>query len=227
MNEWNDEQVVTEYAKKATTTQSGWYEYEVNFPDMARLFPDNVSSVLDFGCGPAEFTHELNKLYGNVTGVDMMPMLEIARTNRPEIKFIEWNGLSSIPEELGHYDVIFSKLVIQFIDDLDVLASNFRSILKEGGAAVLSIPNPTRIARKFSLSPTEKAFYDDVVGETGIKIHPIYRPLEHYVSAFNKAGLVLVETSEPEIPNTIAKKHNLTPKQASDTKRMNLLFKIQ
>ena len=225
MNEWQSKELAEEYAAKATNPKAGWYEHEVNFPDLVRLIPDNAKSVMDFGCGSAEFTAELSKNY-KVVGVDMAAMLSIAKGNQPDVDFVEWDGFLDIPTSLNTYDVIFSKLVVQFIEDLDSLLNNFKQILNPSGHVLISVPNPPRIAEKFQLDPTMVSKYDDEVGETGIKINPIYRPQTEYEAIFYRNGYSLIEASTPGIAGTIAEKYELNDRQASDTKRLNLLFQL-
>lgn len=225
MNEWQNSEVVNEYAKKAATMESGWYEYEVNFPDLIRLIPKDTRSVLDFGCGPAEFTYELDKIYEHVEGVDMSPMIEIARQNQPNITFTEWNGLTTVPKALSSYDVIFSKLVVQFIEDLPALLDNFQKILNRNGVVVISVLNPERIAEKLNFDPETVTSYDYEVGNTGIKVHPIHRPQSVYEEIFTNAGFSLVAASQPVISEEVSQKYKLASEQASGRKRLNMIFK--
>ena len=203
MSEWQSQSTVEEYAAKAVDPIIGWYEHEVNFPDLVRLIPKDTHSLLDFGSGPGEFTKKLTTRVPQVTGADMVPMLTIARKKYPNINFVEWNGVDSIPAELGTFDVVFSKLTLQFIEDLDTLASNFSKLLNPHGALIFSVPNPKKIASKFKLDLDTVAFYDDEIGDTGIKIHPIHRPKRIYVEAFERGGFNLVETSEPKVPASL------------------------
>ena len=222
MSEWRSEAVVKEYADKTSNPVTGWYEYLVNFPDLARLIPDEAESVLDYGCGVGDFTQKLAQKFTTVVGADIEPILSIARSAHSELPFIEWDGSAALLSDIGTYDVIFSKLVIQFIPDLDALAANFRKILNKDGLVVLSVPNPPRIAEKFHLVPDSIASYDDEVGTTGIKIHPIYRSKQNYIDVFTRAGFALVEVSEPETPRTLAEQHNYPVDADKGSRRLNI-----
>lgn len=224
MNEWQSQSTIEEYAAKAVDPIIGWYEHEVNFPDLVRLIPEDAQSLLDFGCGPGEFTEKLTTRVPKVTGADMAPMLAIARKKYPNITFVGWDGVGAIPTEMDVFDVIFSKLTLQFIEDLDVLASNFSKLLNPHGVFILSVPNPKKIASKYNLDINSVVFYDDEIGDTGIKIHPIHRPKQIYVEAFDRNGFNLVETSEPKVPESLFEKYNVSEAYKTVSSRLNMKF---
>lgn len=226
MNEWQSETTVKEYAAQTTILNVGWYEYEVNFPDLLRLIPQGAKTILDFGCGPAEFTKKLSESF-QVTGADMKPMLSIARENHPDMTFVEWSGESPIPKELGMYDVIFSKLVFQFIEDLDLVVENFRNILNSNGAVVCSFPNPRKISSKFGIKTDSVTRYNDKVGNTEIEIHPIYRSQEKYIEIFTNAGFVASEISEPLVSDDILQKYNVSSDYNKIPGRLNIRFVLR
>jgi len=225
MSEWKSAEIVREYVAKTIDPVVGWYEYEVNFPDLERLIPKDAKSVLDFGCGAGEFTEKFSEVFEIVVGTDIEPMLSAARMNHPDLNLVEWNGESEIPNELGKYDVIFSKLVLQFIDNLEQVASNFRSILNDAGTVVVSVPNPKKISEKFNLDPDKVTRYDDEVGNTGIKIRPIYRPKEYYLEIFTNVGFEILEISEPLVSEDVLKKYNVSPEYNKVPGRLNLKLK--
>ena len=224
MNEWQSQSTVEEYATKAVDPAIGWYEYEVNFPDLVRLIPEDTQSILDFGCGPGEFTEKLTTRFPKVTGADMAPMLAVARKKYPNISFVEWDGVSAIPVEMDMFDLIFSKLTLQFIEDLDALVSNFSKLLNPHGVFILSVPNPQKTATKFKLDINSVVSYDDEIGDTGIKIHPIHRPQQTYVEVFDRNGFNLVETSEPKVPESLFEKYNVPATYKLVSSRLNMKF---
>jgi len=222
-NEWQSKAMVKEYAAKAVDTVVGWYEYEVNFPDLVRLIPSEAQSLIDFGCGPGEFTKKLSVMFPIVVGVDMAPMLRIAHKNFPDINFVEWNG-STYPYNLIKVDVIFSKLTLQFVKDLNILTAHFVEILNDNGFVIFSVPNSSKISEKFNLKADSISIYKDEIGNTGIKIYPIYRSQQVYINTFEKAGLILVEISEPKISKELQKKYNVPVKYCEQSNRLNMKF---
>lgn len=224
MNEWQLQSVVNEYATKAVDPIIGWYEHEVNFPDLVRLIPKNTKSLLDFGCGPGEFMKKFPKEISKVVGADMAPMLVFARKRNPSMEFIEWNGLDPIPTNMGMFDVIFSKMTLQFIEDLSLLASHFSKIMNVHGTLIISIHNPEKIVSEFKLDPDSVVSYDDEIGTTGIKIHPIYRPKHVYIEIFKRNGFDLIETSEPKVSEFLFKKYNAPEHYKIISNRLNFKF---
>jgi len=224
MSEWKSPALLEEYAAKVTDPVTGWYEHEVNFPDMVRLIPSGAKTLLDFGCGPGEFTNKLSQSFPRVAGADIAPMLEFARENYSDIDFIEWDGENDIPDELETFDVVFSKLTLQFIRDIDALAAKFFEIVSQNGSVIYSIPNPQKIYKKFNLEPDTVTEYSDEIGDTGIKIYPVYRPERVYIEAFTKAGFKFIEISEPDIANELAEKYNVSAAYASQSHRSNFKF---
>ena len=206
MNEWQSQSTVEKYATKAVDTAIGRYEYEVNFPDLVRLIPEDTRSILDFGCGSGEFTEKLTARFPKVTGADMAPMLSIARKKYPNISFVEWNGVGATPVEMDMFDLIFSKL------------------LNLHGVFILSVPNPQKTATKFKLDINSVVSYDDEIGDIGIKIHPIHRPRQIYIEAFDRSGFSLVETSEPKVPESLFEKYNVPEAYRSASSRLNMKF---
>ncbi len=147
MNEWFDQNTITEYSKKAVDRVWGWYEYEVNFPDLIRLLPTKRESLLDFGCGPGEFTSLLTQEADQVTGADVAPMIAVAKDKYPEVRFIAWDGGDPVSDELEKYDVVFAKLSLQFVEDLESVVRQFYKITETNGHLVVSVPNPDKISK--------------------------------------------------------------------------------
>ncbi|MEZ4103915.1 MAG: class I SAM-dependent methyltransferase [Candidatus Paceibacterota bacterium] len=220
MNEWLDLKTIAHYAEKAVDRDWAWYEYEVNFPDLVKLLPADVGSVLDFGCGTGEFTSLLTEKADSVTGTDVSPMIDVARVKHPEIKFVVWDGNDSVPSELGVYDVIFAKLSLQFIEDLESTVKRLYKITKTDGYLIVSVPNPDKISKQFSFEGVENKRYQDEIGDTGIKINPIHRSEAEYFRVFRNAGFDVFEISKPMIPEKLCLKYNA--KNGEYSSRLNL-----
>ena len=223
MSEWYSEETAVRYAEQTADPQVGWFESEVNFPDVLRLIPEAARAVLDFGCGPGEFTQRLSEHF-TVVGTDIDPMVSIARKNHPNVSFFEWNGVFPVPQEMAEYDVVFCKLVIQFFENLHPVLMNFRGILKANGVVVCSVPHPDRIAKKLGMAKDAVAQYQDTIGDTGIVIRPFYRSQHAYVEAFTRAGFTLAEVSEPYISEDVLQKHAVPSGYNDMPNRLNMRF---
>lgn len=97
---------------------------------------DNLS-VLDLGCGDGKLTKVLQDRGFHVDGMDASEdMLEIAKSNYPDIRFIHSDATDFTIRE--QYDVVFSNAVFHWIDrdkQLQVLR-NVYSALKTNGQFV-------------------------------------------------------------------------------------------
>ncbi|MCB9811189.1 MAG: methyltransferase domain-containing protein [Candidatus Nomurabacteria bacterium] len=220
MNEWLDNKTIAEYAEKAVDRDWAWYEYEVNFPDLVELLPADVGSMLDFGCGTGEFTSLLTEKADSVIGTDVAPMIDMARIKNPEVKFVVWDGNDSVPYELGVYDVIFAKLSLQFIEDLESTVKRLYKITKTDGFLIVSVPNPDKICKQFSLESVDNKRYQDEIGDTGIKINPVHRSETEYLRIFRSVGFEVVEVSKPMIPEELCLKYDA--KNGEYSSRLNL-----
>ena len=165
-DEWSNPVLAKEYAKKLD--QIDWYEHEVNMPSLLSLVPSNTESLVDFGSGPGQFTTKLAAKYKKVEGADISPaMIEIASSAHPDIPFRQWDGQSPFPSS-QKFDVIFSKLTIHFVKDLNKFAQFSRLLLRDGGYIVLSAPHPIRTIPKVDGKYSAPAAYDGAIGKYGL-----------------------------------------------------------
>lgn len=226
MSEWENPELAKEYAKKVANAEINWYEYEVNLPALITLMPVGVQSVLDYGCGAGDITVILAKKFTEVEGSDSSQgMINIAKRDYPDVKIFKWDGTAELQNKQGYYDVVFSKLVVQFIDDLDGLARQLNSVLKPEGHLVFSVPHPLRTVIKTKGEYWQQTLYSNEIGSYGIEVTMIHRSLRDYVKPFTKNGFVLEVLDEPVIPNDVGKKYNQTPEDMNLPKRLNLRFR--
>lgn len=94
-------------------------------------------TVLDLGCGNGALTKELSDRGHDAEGIDASgELLEIARTNYPELRFEQADATAFRTER--RYDVVFSNAVFHWIErerQPDMLACVFEA-LKPGGQFV-------------------------------------------------------------------------------------------
>lgn len=224
MNEWYLKEMVDTYNKETSDPAICWYEFEVNFPELVKLLPSKINSLLDFGCASGTFTSKLLEYATAVTGVDIEPMIDVARTKYLNIKFSVWDGTVPIPHELETYDVIFSKLTLQFIENLQEVADNFYNLLNKTGALIISVPHPKTIAIKQDLDYDSVVTYQRKISNTDIIINPIHRSAEEYIRICTHSGFKLDTTSEPLIADHLIEKHSLASNCNDFPKRLNLKF---
>ncbi len=96
-------------------------------------------TVLDLGAGTGFFTEILAGSYQNVIGLDISKqMLNFAKNNRSNN--ISWlmADAHKLPFPDACFDLIYSNLVIQWCDPLDVVLNEVLRVLKPGGTFVFT-----------------------------------------------------------------------------------------
>ena len=96
-------------------------------------------TVLDLGSGTGFFTDVLASTYQRVIGLDISTeMLRFAKENRNEkITWVEGDA-HNIPLQNDSVDFIYSNLVIQWFDPLDVAIKEIIRVLKPGGSLIFT-----------------------------------------------------------------------------------------
>lgn len=109
---------------------------------LARIAIDDVSDVLDLGCGPGNSTALLLKRWplARIMGVDNSPaMLEQARVAVPECRFIEADVRKFKPEHA--VDLIYANASLQWVPDHYALLPHLISLLKLNGVLAVQMPD--------------------------------------------------------------------------------------
>ena len=104
------------------------------------LLPNRTDiTVVDLGSGTGFFTDILASKYQHTIGVDISSkMLAFAQENRSkEISWLEADAYH-LPFQDNTIDVIYSNLVIQWCDHLDILVKEIMRVLKPGGLFIFS-----------------------------------------------------------------------------------------
>lgn len=226
MSAWKERDFAQDYAENAINPEKNWYEHDVNYPNLLSMIPSNSQRVLDYGCGPGEFTAELSKQFPAVEGTDFSEsMIEIAMRDYPNILFYTWENRPQ-GDEITPYDVIFSKLTVHFVENLEQLANDLSVLLKPAGLFVFSVPHPfSTIKKAGSYWPT--AHYDTEIGSYDMTVTMIHRSVQDYLEPFMQNGYELVEINEPQTPQELSEKYNELAEKRTTPRRLNLSFKLR
>ncbi len=109
---------------------------------LSRIALDDVTDVVDLGCGPGNSTALLQQRWpaAQITGVDTSPaMLTEARASLPGCRFVEADIRHYRPEHA--LSVIYANASLQWVDDHYALLPHLVSLLKLHGVLAIQMPD--------------------------------------------------------------------------------------
>ena len=96
------------------------------------LKEDNKATAVDVGCGSGEFTNILKKYYGKVIGIDISDkMINLAREKSKGNIIFQINECTNISLNDNSADYIFALGLLDYVENLQVVFSEFKRILKK------------------------------------------------------------------------------------------------
>lgn len=99
--------------------------------------------ILDLGCGYGFYTDYFRSIGANATGVDgSEKMIAIAQERYPLSDFSVMDITSPLAFENSQFDIIFSNQVFMDLEDIDIVFSECRRILKPNGILYYSVVHP-------------------------------------------------------------------------------------
>jgi SAM-dependent methyltransferase len=222
---------MTEHARRKVLPGADFYDDAEAYAayQAARAQPDNANStleepavhrllgdlagraVLDLGCGDAGFgRHALAHGAVRYLGIDAsVRMLDRARLNlsgtagtveRADLR--TWRGTDA-----GPFDVVVSRLVLHYLDDLAGLLAAVHRSLAPLGVFVFSVEHPV-VTSTYDSADGDEGFAREwrvrdyfVEGERenpwlGAVVHKVHRTFESYVDSLRDAGFRLDGLSE-------------------------------
>lgn len=197
------------------------YHDKVVHPNMLRILGSlKGKHVLDLACGQGIFSRILADEGASVIGVDLgKELIEIAEKKNKDHKF-KTHYFNSTANDLymikdATQDVVVCILALQNIEKLHETAAEVSRVLKEGGTFVCVLNHPTfRVPRAsgWGYDEHEQVQYRRIsqyLSESKIKIDmtpgslkdkkftvSFHRPLQVYMKAFSKSGLVISRLEE-------------------------------
>lgn len=223
---WLEPAYAKQYADKSISPELNWYEEFITFPAMLELLPkrsNKIFKLLDYGCGSGEYTKKLNDLFPGVVGTDISAaMIKIANARYPEIEKFVWDFHNKFPLDTT-FNVIFSKLVVHFVDDLDLFAKTCNSLLKRDGTVIFATTHPF-YSRRESGKYFESTHYSFDLDEAKGAATFMHRSFESYIEPFLRQGFALTGIKEPDTPKEITKKLGVKRVKMNSPKRLILRF---
>jgi SAM-dependent methyltransferase len=159
------------------------FEHTVAWPRFQIMLPKNklfmpVRRVLDFGCGPGNFTEDLARRYpkAEVLGVDAEPAILPAESPLPNLSFRQWNGQTALDEE--PFDLVTAKMVFHYLSagELDTALTNIWAVMNKDATLAMSLPSTEESGRFVGGPSKPEALIRRQIGRTGIFGLMYHRP---------------------------------------------------
>lgn len=170
---------------------------------------EDLSLLLDVGCGVGHFTNLISERAKTVIGVEPSTIsITIAKrvcANRRNVEFIN-TSIENLPPPLQLGTAAVALMVMMTAPDLDSFVKSLSRLLRVGGAFIGVIPHPCfwpsywgyASASWFNYSTETfiEAPFSISNDRTSVLTTHIHRPLEKYLSIFSQSGFRLVVMEE-------------------------------
>ena len=147
MSSYNDENVFHEYLNSRIDDNSPHNK------TIKKLLLDTIGdysdkSILDLGCGIGCFAFELSDKAKRVVGIDISSkVISYAKENnsRDNIEYFV-HDITKLDDIKESFDIVFSDMVFNYIEDYDKLLNSINHHLNENGLLVFSQVHPISTA---------------------------------------------------------------------------------
>jgi len=195
-------------------------------------------TILDLGCGDGKYGVELlnrgAKSYRGIEGSTKMAALAKANLTSNN-STIELGDIEQVAFEKSKYDIIVSRLVLHYIEDLDQLFGRIRDSLNEKGVFIFSVEHPviTSCYEAYHKKNKRRNWIVDDYFNTGERVNiwigknvvKYHKTLQDYWTIINKSNLEIIDLKESK-----PKKSNFDTKEEYE-RRMRiplfLMFKLK
>jgi SAM-dependent methyltransferase len=120
------------------------YHRFYNVPAILSVLPDvGGLKVLDAGCGTGYFCEYFQTAGANVTALDITPeMVARTRARVPSAKVMQADLAGVLPLEAEPFDLVFSSLTLQYVENWQGTFTEFARVLKPAGLLIFSVHHP-------------------------------------------------------------------------------------
>lgn len=130
--------------------------HSASFRTQCRMMEHWIGSrsgqLLDVGCGSGDFLTMAGTHFSHCTGVDLSPrMIEAARRKLAHWKTVDLHvaAASHLPIPDSQIDVLVTMGVIEFVDDLDGVLTEFRRVMVPNGRLLITTQHGACLAKRF------------------------------------------------------------------------------
>jgi len=170
---------VTSWLEKLSAKDSEWEGSHVPYEKLLPYLPDNIGTVLDFGCGSGYGAQQIKQKFGlSNSQIECHDVKDV----RPEAHKLSINFASEIKKQ---YDNVLVVNVLHHVKDCGPVFDKILSAVKVGGYVYIKdhVPSPNTNG----LIALLHARYE--CSAVKYKMDPIYlRPLSAYVNVFKQRG---------------------------------------
>ncbi|MCT2534939.1 class I SAM-dependent methyltransferase [Aquibacillus koreensis] len=209
---YNNEDFMNTYLKRRHRKESP--NNIIEKPALIKLLGDvRGKEVMDLGCGESAFGLELLESgcesYLGIEGSERM-YEKALETLKGTSGNVQHATLESFAYPENTFDIVLSRLVFHYIEDLSPIIENIYGSLKQGGRFIFSVQHPlltssvdsNRIEEQRTDRVVDDYFYsgeriEQWMGERVVKYH---RTVEDYFKLLKRAGFSIEDIQEPK-PN--------------------------
>jgi ubiquinone/menaquinone biosynthesis C-methylase UbiE len=191
------EQIADVWLAHVRDQENAWFG--VNPSAFLERLPSPGRATLEIGCGEGRFGRELVALGHRLTGVDASSKL--AALARESFDVVEADA-AALPFENASFDLVVAFMCLMDIDEMESAVREAARVLEQGRGFSASIVHPILSAGEgepFTISSSylePHRYLERMVTNPNVEFESIHRPLEAYTSAFEDAGLLIVELRE-------------------------------
>ena len=162
-------------------------------PAMMGRFPERLDgmNVLDAGCAAGWYSEALADRGADVTGIDISEEMIGAATKRAGEKanFLVHDLTEKLPFRDQSFDWVISSLTLHYVENWDLVLSEFHRVLKPGGRLLYSIHHPFMDFHEFK---RPDYFAREMLTDTWVKpnitidVSFYRRPLQEIITSTSK-----------------------------------------